>query len=72
MYEVGTRSAHAQNVANRMVERALWLMSLEETYVSENTRSKLVTETTDMLLDWAHEIGEDSFRAGEFSKRTVA
>lgn len=67
-----TRSEHAAAVARRMVDRACWLISLEEAYVSEETKSRMIAETTDMLLAWAAEIGEESFRAGEFSARTVA
>lgn len=68
------RRDHAQAVADRMVERALWLISLENdsAKVSEETRGALLNETTDMLLQWAYEVGEESFRAGEFTARDGA
>lgn len=69
--DLTTRTDHAQAVAQRMVERACWLMSLEESYVSEDTRQKLLEDTTDMLLGWAYEVGDESFRAGDFSTRTA-
>lgn len=72
MYRGLTRTEHAESVAQRMVERALWLMSLERAYVSEETRSQMLADTTDMLLQWAHEVGDESFAAGDFSARTVA
>ena len=68
------RHDHAAAVANRMVERALWLLRLEnqDAHVSDQTRQQLQDETTDMLLQWAYEVGEDSFRAGDFSSRPGA
>ncbi|MDD7541600.1 MAG: isocitrate dehydrogenase [Mobiluncus porci] len=68
------RHYHAQAVANRMVERALWIINLENdsAHVSEETRSALLAETTDMLLQWAYEVGEENFRAGEFTTRESA
>lgn len=68
------RRDHAQAVADRMVERALWIINLDnqDASVSPETRDELVDETTDMLLEWAYEVGEDSFRAGEFKGRPGA
>ena len=68
------RRDHAQAVADRMVERALWIINLDNqgASVSPETRDELVDETTDMLLEWAYEVGEDSFRAGEFKGRSRA
>ena len=68
------RRDHAQAVADRMVERALWIINLDHQIasVSPETRGELVEETTDMLLEWAYEVGEDSFRAGEFKGRPGA
>ncbi|MDO5672249.1 MAG: hypothetical protein Q4G30_05240 [Actinomycetaceae bacterium] len=69
---LGSTEQHAYDVASRMVARACWLMSLEDAHVSDQTRAAMVADTVDMLLDWAGEIGLDSFRAGDFSARTVA
>lgn len=68
------RRDHAQAVADRMVERALWIINLDnkDAHVTPETRDELVDETTDMLLEWAYEVGEESFRAGEFSGRPGA
>lgn len=66
-----TRREHAAAVASRMVERALWIINLENdsAHVSEETRSALLDETTEMLMQWAYEVGEEDFRAGQFSAR---
>ncbi|EFM46524.1 hypothetical protein HMPREF0580_0779 [Mobiluncus mulieris ATCC 35239] len=66
-----TRHDHAAAVASRMVERALWIINLENdsAHVSAETREALLTETTEMLMQWAYEVGEEDFRAGQFSAR---
>lgn len=71
MDEKITRRDHAQAVADRMVERALWIINLENgsAQVSEETRDALRQETTEMLMQWAYEVGEEDFRAGQFASR---
>lgn len=71
--ELTTRREHAQAVADRMVRRALWMINLESNAeVSDATKQTLLDETTDMLMKWAYEVGEESFRAGDFSSRPGA
>ena len=47
------RRDHAQAVADRMVERALWIINLDNqgASVSPETRDELVDEKTDMRLE---------------------